>query len=186
MKILDSHAFSFIIQLPSLYLTNFKLLVMEKHFTITIAYIYLLLGTSCRPMQQKIPNNYNGSFATIKGNVKVFTGNQMPSHGSAPKKGKPYSTSVYFFTQLKKEWLVDLDGQFCKNFTQVQPFKFIESDAQGDYIISLPEGAYFVLLGYEDGFFIPFFDSNNQISPVQLKVNQKIQLDVNINSKAVY
>jgi hypothetical protein len=137
-------------------------------------------------VSQKLPSNYSGSFATIKGNIKVFTGNQMPLKGSTPKKGKFHSTTVYFFKNLQKEWLVDLDGQYCKSFTQVRPYKFIESNLEGDYNTLLPEGTYFVLVAYEDGFFIPFFDSNNQIASIQVKAFQKIQLDVNINSKAVY
>lgn len=137
-------------------------------------------------MGRKLSSNYTGSFATIKGNIKVFTGNQMPSKEGVPKNGRVYSTTVYFFKKLQKEWLVNLDGQYCKNFTQVRPYKFIESNLQGDYSALLPEGTYFILVAYEDGFFIPFFDSNNQIASIQVKAFQKIQLDVHINSKAVY
>lgn len=121
----------------------------------------------------------------IQGRVTEFKGNQMGIKAGNVKMGLALSTQVLIFKQLAVSQLVGLDGQWFQHLNS-QPIKSQIADSAGNYQILLDPGVYSILVAYDGGYFIPFYNQYNQIATVHISKNQMIQLDIKVNTKAIY
>ncbi len=121
----------------------------------------------------------------IQGKLIVLSGNQMPLQNKTKNSGKPLKTQVYIFNQLTESQLVEMSDQWCKQ-VNATPIKSQWSDSVGKYQIFLDPGKYSILVAYDGGYFIPFFNQYNEIASVDIVKGQFLQLDITVNRKAIY
>ncbi len=160
---------------------------MSRIFYSILTCVYILIISACHPsknaMLDKGPSIQLGS--GIAGNIKELIGNQMPLETKSKGKGRPLQTQVLIFEQLSASQLVDLSEQWCKQVNAI-PIKSQWSDSAGKYQIFLDPGKYSILIAYNGGYFIPFFNQFNEIAPVSIAKSQIVQLDIKVNRKAIY
>lgn len=121
----------------------------------------------------------------LEGFLREAKGNQMGIQNQFSNKGIPFKSKLYLFKKLVTEDLVGLDGQWCKSINQ-KPFKIIASDYKGYFKTALSPGKYVVLVGAYDGYFIPSFNQYNQPSSIEVIAGQLEQMNILVNSRAVY
>ena len=121
----------------------------------------------------------------IEGFLREALGNQMGGQNQSSNKGKPLKSKLYLFKKLGTEDLVELEGQWCKSIKQ-KPFKIISSDNKGHFKSVLSPGNYVVLVGAYDGYFIPSFNQHNQPSSIVVNSGQWEQMNILVNSRAIY
>ena len=133
----------------------------------------LLLSTMTQPKQG------------LEGFLREAKGNQMGVHNRSSNKGQPFKSKLYLFKKLGTEDLVGLEGQWCKSIKQ-KPFKIISSDDKGYFKTAVSPGKYVVLVGAYDGYFIPSFNQYNQPSSILVIPGKWEQMNILVNSRAIY
>jgi len=160
---------------------------MSRIFYASLTCIYFLIITSCQTSKYAIVDKPASvqSKSGIVGSIRELKGNRMPLQNKSKGQGRPLQTQVLIFEQLSASQLVGLIDQWCKQVNAI-PVKTQWSDAVGNYQIRLDPGKYSILVAYDDGYFIPFFNQYNEIATVDIVKNQLLQLDINVNRKAIY
>lgn len=133
----------------------------------------LLLSTMTQPKQG------------LEGFLREARGNQMGIQNRSSNKGQPFKSKLYLFKKLGTEDLVELEGQWCKSIKQ-KPYKIIQTDQKGYFKTAVSPGKYVVLVGAYDGYFIPSFNQYNQPSSILVISGKWEQMNILVNSRAIY
>lgn len=121
----------------------------------------------------------------LEGFLREAKGNQMGIQNRSSKKGQPLKSTLYVFKKLGTADLFELEGQWCKSIKQ-KPYAIIQTDLKGYFKTRLRPGKYVVVVSVYDGYFIPSFNQYNEPSSIIVKQGQWEQLEILVNSKAIY
>lgn len=160
---------------------------MSRIFYAIITCVYFLIITSCQTSKYTMVDKAASVQlkSGIIGSILELKGNMMPLQKKSKIQGKPLQTQVFVFKQLSASQLVGLNEQWCKQVNAI-PVKTQWSDSVGNYQIRLDPAKYSILVAYDGGYFIPFFNQYNEIATVDIVNSQMLRLDIKVNRKAIY
>ena len=131
------------------------------------------------------PSFQNQNISSLEGQVMELLGNAMPSKGKSSYKGRPLLATIYIFQPLHLAQLENQTGAFCNkiNGTLIDS---VLSNSDGRYHLSLKPGQYSVVVGSENGFFIPYFSGLDGVAYFNIEPYKTTLLNITVNQKANY
>jgi hypothetical protein len=121
----------------------------------------------------------------IKGHVFLEKNTSMPLKGVAKQKGLPISTIVYIYEAANVNQLLAQQGHYAKGI-QARLMKQVRSDNAGKFKLRLAPGKYTIVLGYQDGIYIPYFSGNTGVAFIEVLKGQIQEIDVSIIASSIY
>jgi hypothetical protein len=121
----------------------------------------------------------------IKGHILLGYNTSMPLKGMAKQKGRPISTVVYIYEATNVNQLVDQDGNFAKG-VNARLLKQVRSDNTGKFKLRLVPGKYSIVLGYQNGIYIPYFSGDTGVAFVEVLKGQFQEIDLSIIASSTY
>jgi hypothetical protein len=115
----------------------------------------------------------------IKGHVLIENNTAMPLKGSAKQKGSPIATMVYIYEAVNVHQLIGQEGNYAKGI-KARLIKQVRSNNTGKFKIRLAPGKYTIVLGYQEGIYIPFFSGNTGVAFVEVSRHQFQEIDLRI------
>lgn len=115
----------------------------------------------------------------ISGYVFLENNTSMPLKGMAKQKGLPISTMVYVYEAADVDQLIGQEGHYAKGI-KAKIVKQVLSDKAGKFKLRLAPGKYTIVLGYQDGIYIPFFSGNTGLAFVEVSKHQFQEIDLRI------
>lgn len=120
----------------------------------------------------------------ILGHVSMEADATMPLKGMSKRKGQPMSTMVYVYEAANVDQLIAQKGHYA-NGIQAKIVKQIRSDKAGKFRLRLAPGKYTIVLGYQEGIYIPFFSGNTGVAFVEVSKRQFQEIDLRIIASSV-
>ncbi|MBL3655274.1 carboxypeptidase regulatory-like domain-containing protein [Fulvivirga sediminis] len=120
----------------------------------------------------------------IKGTVTWSEGNLMPGPGKKSGTNRPVEREIHIYEATKIND-TEHEGTFYKNISTKLAAK-VQSNEDGEFMISLPAGKYSIFTKEEKGLFANNTDGQGYIEPVEVKKDQVTEVTININYMAVY
>ncbi|UII24967.1 carboxypeptidase-like regulatory domain-containing protein [Fulvivirga maritima] len=120
----------------------------------------------------------------IQGTVTWSEGNLMPGPDKKSGTSRPVEREIYIYEATKRNQ-AEHEGTFYKNISTELAAK-VKSDAEGNFVISLPAGKYSIFTKEDKGLFANSMDGEGHIQPVEVKPGQVTEVTININYMAVY
>jgi len=121
----------------------------------------------------------------IKGHVLIENNTAMPLKGSAKQKGSPIATMVYIYEAVNVHQLIGQEGNYAKGI-KARLIKQVRSNNTGKFKISLAPGKYSIVLGYQEGVYIPYFSGNTGVAFVEVLKHQYQEIDLSIIASSIY
>ncbi len=121
----------------------------------------------------------------IRGQVLVEKNASMPFKGTAKQQGRPISTMVYIYEAANINQLIGQEGQYAKGIA-ARLIKQARSNHAGKFKLRLAPGKYTILLGYQEGVYIPYFSGNTGIAFVEVLKHQWQEIDLTIIASSIY
>ena len=121
----------------------------------------------------------------IKGHVLIENNTAMPLKGSAKQKGSPIATMVYIYEAANVNQLIGQEGNYAKGI-KARLIKQVRSSNTGKFKISLAPGKYSIVLGYQEGVYIPYFSGNTGVAFVEVLKHQYQEIDLSIIASSIY
>jgi hypothetical protein len=121
----------------------------------------------------------------IKGHVLIENNTAMPLKGSAKQKGSPIATMVYIYEASNVHQLIGQEGNYAKGI-KARLIKQVRSNNTGKFKISLAPGKYSIVLGYQEGVYIPYFSGNTGVAFVEVLKHQYQEIDLSIIASSIY
>jgi len=122
----------------------------------------------------------------ITGKVLWVSGNQMPSPDAPQSSGKRgIQRTIYVYELTNASQATTTDGVFHTNI-QTKLVTQVETDANGNFAVSLPPGKYSLFTKEEKGLYANLFDGEMNIFPVEVQRGQVTNVEFLINYKASY
>jgi hypothetical protein len=129
-----------------------------------VSIVPLLMGFCVRPQG-------------IKGQVFLEKDASMPLKGKNKQSGSPYSTMVYVYEAASAQQLIGQQAHWAKGI-QAKLIKQVQADKTGHFKLGLRPGKYTLLLGYKDGYYIPFFSGSTGVAFVEVIKHQYQEIDL--------
>ena len=107
----------------------------------------------------------------IKGHVLIENNTAMPLKGSPKQKGSPIATMVYIYEAVNVHQLIGQEGNYAKGI-KARLIKQVRSNNTGKFKIRLAPGKYSIVLGYQEGVYIPYFSGNTGVAFVEVLKHQ--------------
>lgn len=122
----------------------------------------------------------------IAGRILWQSGNHMPSPDAPRSSGKRgVKRTVYIYELTKGSQATTTEGVFHNNI-QTKLVTQAESDANGNFEVSLEPGRYSIFTQEDQGLYANLFDGENNIFPVEVKKGQVTTVEFLINYAATY
>jgi hypothetical protein len=121
----------------------------------------------------------------IKGRVLLESNTSMPLKGSAKQKGSPISTVIYIYEAALTNQLIGQEGNYAKGIS-AKLIKQVRSDKAGKFNLRLAPGKYSIVLGYQEGIYIPYFSGNTGLAFVEVLKGQFQEIDLSIIASSIY
>lgn len=115
----------------------------------------------------------------ILGHVSIEADATMPLKGMPKQKVQPISTMVYVYEEANVDQLIAQKGNYAKGI-QAKIVKQVHSDKAGKFKLRLAPGKYTIVLGYQEGIYIPFFSGNTGVGFVEVSRHQFQEIDLRI------
>ena len=115
----------------------------------------------------------------ISGHVFLEKNTTMPLKGMPKQKGLPISTMVYVYEAANVDQLIAQEGNYAKGI-QARIIKQVRSDKSGKFKLRLAPGKYTIVLGYQEGIYIPFFSGSTGVAFVEVSRHQFQEIDLRI------
>ena len=109
----------------------------------------------------------------------------MPLKGSSKQQGRPIATVVYIYETANVNQLIGQEGNYAKGI-EARLIKQVRSNNAGQFKIRLAPGKYSILLGYQEGIYIPFFSGNTGVAFVEVLKHQYQEIDLSIIASSIY
>lgn len=156
--------------------------MLRVYFIKTALFLIASFITGCFPLLKPIKGTMQQG---IVGQVFEKKGNSMPLMGKPFSKGKGYPTRVYVFepTAIQQTKVLE-NGLYQKPSSAL--IGTYETDSLGHFKINLAPGRYSILVGYQDGYFVPYWNQLNELGIVQVVAGKFHPLEVVINIHASY
>lgn len=120
----------------------------------------------------------------IRGHVMLEKNATMPFKGSAKQKGSPISTMVYIYEAANVNQLMEQEGNYAKGI-QARLIKRVRSNNAGKFKLRLAPGKYSIVLGYQEGIYIPYFSGNTGVALIEVFKHQFQEIDLLIIASSV-
>lgn len=121
----------------------------------------------------------------IKGHVLLERNANMPLKGAKGQKGHPISTMVYVYEAAIMSQLVGQEGQFAKGI-EARLMQQVRSDKAGKFKLRLAPGKYTIVLGYQQGIYIPYFSGNTGVALVEVSKHHWQEIELTIIASSIY
>ena len=121
----------------------------------------------------------------IKGHVLIENNTAMPLKGSAKQKGSPIATMVYIYEAVNVHQLIGQEGNYAKGI-KARLIKQVRSNNTGKFKIRLAPGKYSIVLGYQEGVYIPYFSGNTGVAFVEVLKHLYQEIDLSIIASSIY
>lgn len=121
----------------------------------------------------------------IKGVVYLQSDAMMPLKGKPLQKGSPYSTTIFVYEYAGITQLIGQQGNAAKGLN-AKLVKQVRSDNAGKFKLKLSPGKYTIVLGYQEGIYIPFFSGTNGVAHIEVTKNQFQEIDLTISASSVF
>jgi hypothetical protein len=121
----------------------------------------------------------------ISGHVLLENNTAMPFKGSNKQKGRPISTMVYVYEVANVNQLVGQEGNYAKGI-EARLIKQVRSDNTGKFKLRLAPGKYSIVLGYQEGIYIPYFSGNTSVAFIEVLRHQFQEIDLSIIASSIY
>ena len=115
----------------------------------------------------------------ILGHIYLEKNAAMPLKGTGKQKGLPISTIVYVYEAANLNQLIAQEGNYAKGI-QAKIVKKVRSDKAGKFKLRLAPGKYTIVLGYQEGLYIPFFSGNTGVAFVEVSRHEFQEIDLRI------
>ncbi len=120
----------------------------------------------------------------ISGHVLLEKNTTMPLKGVPNQKGLPISTMVYVYEAANVDQLIEQQGKYAKGI-KAKMIKQVRSDKAGKFKLRLSPGKYTIVLGYQEGIYIPFFSGNTGVAFVEVFKHQFQEIDLRIMASSM-
>ncbi len=121
----------------------------------------------------------------IRGHVLMENNTSMPLKGSSKQQGRPIATVVYIYETANVNQLIGQEGNYAKGI-EARLIKQVRSNNAGQFKIRLTPGKYSIVLGYQEGIYIPFFSGNTGVAFVEVSKHQYQEIDLRIIASSIY
>lgn len=121
----------------------------------------------------------------IKGHVILEKNATMPLKGTTGQKGLPIATNVYIYEAINVSQLVGQEGHFAKG-VEAKLIQQVRSDKTGKFKLRLAPGKYTIVLGYQEGIYIPYFSGNTGVAIIEVLKHQFQEIDLKIITSSIY
>jgi hypothetical protein len=121
----------------------------------------------------------------IKGHVLLENNTAMPLKGSAKQKGSPIATMVYIYEAANANQLIGQKGNYAKGI-EARLIKQVRSNNDGKFKLRLAPGKYTIVLGYQEGIYIPYFSGNTGLAFIEVLKHQFQEIDLSIIASSIY
>jgi hypothetical protein len=121
----------------------------------------------------------------IKGHVLLENNTAMPLKGSAKQKGSPIATMVYIYEAANANQLIGQEGNYAKGI-EARLIKQVRSNNDGKFKLRLAPGKYTIVLGYQEGIYIPYFSGNTGLAFIEVLKHQFQEIDLSIIASSIY
>jgi hypothetical protein len=121
----------------------------------------------------------------IKGHVLLDNNTSMPLKGSAKQKGRPIATMVYIYEAANMNQLIGQEGNYAKGI-EARLIKQVRSNNAGKFKLRLAPGKYSIVLGYQEGIYIPYFSGNTGLAFIEVMKHQYQEIDLSIIASSIY
>lgn len=121
----------------------------------------------------------------IRGHVLMENNTSMPLKGSSKQQGRPIATVVYIYETANVNQLIGQEGNYAKGI-KARLIKQVRSNNAGQFKIRLAPGKYSIVLGYQEGIYIPFFSGNTGVAFVEVLKHQYQEIDLSIIASSIY
>ena len=115
----------------------------------------------------------------IKGHVFLENNITMPLKGMTKQKGRPIATVVYIYETANVNQLIGQEGNYAKGI-EARLIKQVRSNNAGQFKLRLAPGKYSIVLGYQEGIYIPYFSGNTGVAFVEVSRHQYQEIDLRI------
>ena len=120
----------------------------------------------------------------IQGHVLLEKNATMPLKGIAMQKGLPISTMVYVYEAANTIQLIGQEGNYAKGI-EARLIKQVRSNNTGKFKLKLAPGKYSIVLGYQEGIYIPYFSGNSGVAFIEVAKHQFQEIDLLIIASSV-
>jgi len=120
----------------------------------------------------------------ISGHVLLENNTAMPLKGSAKQKGRPIATMVYIYEAANVHQLIEQEGNYAKGI-EARLVKQVRSNHAGKFKLRLAPGKYTIVLGYQDGIYIPYFSGNTGVAFIEVLKHQFQEIDLLIIASSI-
>jgi hypothetical protein len=121
----------------------------------------------------------------IRGHVLLENNTSMPLKGSSKQQGRPIATVVYIYETANVNQLIGQEGNYAKGI-EARLIKQVRSNNAGQFKIRLAPGKYSIVLGYQEGIYIPFFSGNTGVAFVEVSKHHYQEIDLRIIASSIY
>ena len=121
----------------------------------------------------------------IKGHVLIENNTAMPLKGSPKQRGSPIATMVYIYEVANVNQLIGQEGNYAKGI-KARLIKQVRSNNAGQFKLKLAPGKYSIVLGYQEGIYIPYFSGNTGIAFIEVLKHQFQEIDLSIIASSIY
>ena len=115
----------------------------------------------------------------IRGHVLMENNTSMPLKGSSKQQGRPIATVVYIYETANVNQLIGQEGNYAKGI-EARLIKQVRSNNAGQFKLRLAPGKYSIVLGYQEGIYIPYFSGNTGVAFVEVSRHQYQEIDLRI------
>jgi len=109
----------------------------------------------------------------------------MPGPDKREKETKPVQREIQIYELTNIKSVTKYNSVFFSDIP-TKPIAVVQSDEDGSFSISLPEGTYSVFVKEKEGLFANKFDGHGNINPVEVKSGEITQKILKIDYKAAY
>ena len=120
----------------------------------------------------------------ISGHVFLENNTAMPFKGSAKQKGRPIATMVFIYEAANLSQLIGQEGNYAKG-VEARLIKEVRSNNAGKFKFRLAPGKYSIVLGYQEGVYIPYFSGNTGVAIIEVSKHQFQEIDLSIIASSV-
>ena len=120
----------------------------------------------------------------IKGHVLLDNNTAMPLKGTTKQKGRPIATMVYIYEAANMNQLIGQEGNYAKGI-EARLIKQVRSNNAGKFKLRLAPGKYSIVLGYQEGIYIPYFSGNTGLALIEVSKHQFQEIDLLIIASSI-
>lgn len=121
----------------------------------------------------------------IKGLILLEKEATMPLKGGSKRSGMPISAMVFVYESATVSQLIDQQGHFAKGLN-AKLIKQARSGVDGTFKLKLKPGKYTILLGYNEGMYIPYFSGMDGVAHIEVKKHQFQEIDLSIPASSIF